>query len=91
MLAWGALARKTGWIILGGVLSGIGLGIVLYEGPWEVPFTQQSGPFLLCFAMGWFLITLLSGIFTPKTQWWALLPGGIMAALGCAILLGGLP
>lgn len=91
MLAWGAMKHKTGWIIPGGVLSGIGLGILLYEGPWQIPFTQQNGLFLLCFALGWFLITPLSRLFTPRTQWWALVPGGIMAVLGSAILLGQLP
>jgi uncharacterized membrane protein SirB2 len=36
--------------------------------------------------MGWFLITLLTALFTC-TQWWALIPGGIMALIGSGILL----
>ena len=87
MLALGSLLRKTAWIIPGGVLSGIGLGIVLSEGPWKFPVARQSGLFLLCFALGWFLITLLSRFTTSRTQWWALVPGGIMTALGCIILI----
>ena len=86
MLAWGSFSRRTGWIIPGGVLSGIGLGILLMEGPWKFPAEQQSGVFLLCFALGWFLITLLTAIFTCP-QWWAIIPGGIMAGMGGSILV----
>jgi hypothetical protein len=68
------------------VLSGIGLGILVMEGPWHFPVEQQNGVFLLCFAMGWFLITLLTALFTC-TQWWALVPGGIMALIGGSILV----
>jgi uncharacterized membrane protein HdeD (DUF308 family) len=86
MLAWGSFSHRSGWIIAGGVLSGIGLGILAMEGPWNFPAEQQSGIFLLCFAMGWFLITLLTAIFTCA-QWWALIPGGIMAVIGGSILV----
>jgi hypothetical protein len=86
MLGWGSVSRRTGWIIPGGVLSGIGLGILAMEGPWRLPIENQNGLFLLCFAMGWFLITILTAIFTC-TQWWALIPGGIMALIGGSILV----
>ncbi len=86
MLVWGSVSHRSGWIIPGGVLSGIGLGILVMEGPWHFPVEQQNGVFLLCFAMGWFLITLLTALFTC-TQWWALIPGGIMALIGGSILV----
>ena len=86
MLGWGSVSRRTGWIIPGGVLSGIGLGILAMEGPWRLPIENQNGLFLLCFALGWFLITILTAIFTC-TQWWALIPGGIMALIGGSILV----
>jgi hypothetical protein len=86
MLVWGSLSRETGWIIPGGVLTGIGLGILAMEGPWHFPAQLQSGIFLLCFAFGWFLITLLTALFTCA-HWWALIPGGIMAALGGSLLV----
>jgi len=86
MLGWGSVSRRTGWIIPGGVLSGIGLGILVMEGPWRLPTENQNGLFLLCFALGWFLITILTAIFTC-TQWWALIPGGIMALIGGGILV----
>ncbi len=86
MLVWGSLSRRTGWIIPGGVLTGIGLGILVMNGPWRIPQVDQNGVFLLCFALGWFLITLLTALFTC-TQWWALIPGGIMAFIGGTILV----
>ena len=90
-LVWGAFSRKGGLIIPGGVLSGIGLGILVYEGPWSIPMANPNGLFLLCFALGWFLITLLTGLFTCRTQWWPIIPGGIMAILGATVLLRGDP
>jgi len=86
LLAWGCLARRKGLIIPGGVLTGIGLGILALEGPWQIPAELESGVFLLCFACGWFLIALLTALFTC-TQWWALIPGSIMAVIGGSILV----
>ena len=85
MLAWGSVSRRTGWIIPGGVLAGIGLGILATEGRWFFPHADQNGIFLVCFAFGWFLITGLTAIFTC-IQWWALIPGGIMVLIGGSIL-----
>jgi hypothetical protein len=86
MLVWGSVSRRVGWIIPGGVLTGIGLGILATEGPWQIPTADQNGIFLVCFAFGWFLITILTALFTC-TQWWALIPGGIMALIGGSILV----
>lgn len=89
LLGWGVLSRRAGLIIPGGVLTGIGLGILVSEGPWTIPAVNQNGLFLICFALGWFLITLLTGLFTGCTLWWPIIPGGIMAVLGGAVLLTG--
>jgi hypothetical protein len=86
MLVWGSISRRTGWIIPGGILTGIGLGILAMEGPWQFPTVDQNAIFLLCFAFGWFLIPILTAIFTC-TQLWALIPGGIMALIGSGILV----
>jgi len=90
-LAWGCLARRTGLLIPGGVLTGIGLGVLADSASRILPGADPNGLFLLCFAAGWFLILLLSALFTCA-QWWALIPGGIMAALGGVLILtrGGL-
>jgi hypothetical protein len=85
-LMWGSVSHKTGLIIPGGVLTGIGLGILAIQGPWHFAFAGQNAVFLLCFALGWFLITTLTSLFTC-TQWWALIPGSIMALIGGALLV----
>jgi hypothetical protein len=86
LLAGGALSGSMGLIIPGGVLSGIGLGILANEGPWNVPAANPNGLFLLSFAAGWFLITLTTALFTARTRWWPVVPGGIMVVLGAAEL-----
>jgi hypothetical protein len=84
-LAWGSSVRRTGLLIPGGVLTGIGLGVLANQYGWILPGADASGVFLVCFALGWVLITLFSALFTFP-QWWALIPGGIMAAVGIALI-----
>jgi hypothetical protein len=88
LLVWGAFSHSFARIIPGGVLSGIGLGILLLQGPWNLALTEQgrSGVFMLCFALGWLLITALTGLMTSKTLWWPLIPGGVMALTGILLL-----
>lgn len=89
-IIWGIAARSDGLMIPGGILSGIGLGIVLVEGVRWPTNVDEGGVFMLAFAAGWALIVLLTAVFTPRTHWWPLIPGGIMAFIGVAVLFGGL-
>ncbi len=88
-LAWGLITRTFGLIIPGGILAGIGLGAILVEQSW-VPMTEmaQGGVFLLSFAAGWVLITLMSPFVSQRLVWWPLIPGGILAAIGGMLLAG---
>jgi hypothetical protein len=89
-LVWGLATRTFGLVIPGGVLGGIGLGVFLTELPLDgMTDTASGGLFLLGFSLGWALITLLSPLTTERIQWWPLIPGGIMAAIGAVLLLGG--
>lgn len=89
-LLWGLLTRQSGFLIPGGILGGIGLGILLITGPYEIANEElQGGVFMLAFALGWFLIPILSTIFTGDNHWWALIPGAIMALIGGGLLFGG--
>ncbi len=86
----GIAARQVGFLIPGGILIGIGVGAILQQSAMVAGSgTAQGGAFLLGFAGGWFLITALSKIFTRNTQWWALIPGIILALVGGGLLLGG--
>jgi hypothetical protein len=86
----GVLRREAGWLIPGGILAGISLGIFLIEGPLPIVADEQArgGVFMMSFAVGWFSIAILSKLFTDETQWWPLIPGGIMALIGGAVLAG---
>jgi hypothetical protein len=86
----GALTRKTGLIIPGGIISGVGLGIVALSNNWFTPTNEPSsgGVFLLAFSLGWFSIPLLTRLFTGQAELWPLIPGGILATIG-ALILGG--
>lgn len=86
----GIAGRQIGFFIPGGIIAGIGLGAILTEGPLaNAGGDAEGGVFLLSMAAGWALITLLSALFTGKTHWWPLIPGGIMALIGGGLLLGG--
>ena len=89
-LIWGLAARTIGLIIPGGILSGIGLGLyfMLQSGA-DRPEESSAGIFLLCFAGGWALISLLSLVTREGFQWWPLIPGGIIGVIGLALLGGG--
>lgn len=44
--------------------------------------------FLIGFAAGWALISLLSLFTGDRFAWWPLIPGGIMAAIGAIPMTG---
>jgi hypothetical protein len=88
----GIMTRQAGWFIPAGILGGISGGIFLIESANLVPkgADSEGGLFMLAFAAGWFSIVLLSKLFTNEPQWWAVIPGSIMALIGAAVLGVGL-
>ncbi len=89
-LAWGMITRTIGLLIPGGILSGIGLGAFLIEQPLaHLDGEARGGVFLLAFAAGWGLIALLATLVDGRRHWWPLIPGGIMAVIGLAVIAGG--
>ena len=98
-LAWGLGARLIGLIIPGSLLASIGPGVALAWGdalanrnrlPVSVSLAQ-TGVMLVCFALGWALITVFSRFVTHKFIWWPLIPGGILAMTGWGLYIGGNP
>jgi hypothetical protein len=91
-LAWGIAARSPGLMVPAGIFIGLGLGTWLVTGDWltsNMVADTKGGIFLLAFAVGWASITLLSALFTREVHWWPLIPGGIMAIVGVALVIGG--
>ena len=87
-LVWGLATRNSGLLIPGGILAGIGVGVYLQDA-FSWAGEGEAGIFLIAFGAGFALITLLSSIFTQDRHFWALIPGGILAAIGVALLAGG--
>ncbi len=92
-LLWGITDRLLGLIIPGGLLIGLGPGPYLAWGGnnHEVSSLAQVGVVLVCFALGWGLITVFSRVITEKFVWWPLIPGGILAMVGWGLYIGGNP
>jgi hypothetical protein len=94
-LTWGIAQRNAGPMIPAGIFIGLSLGTWLVTGEWftsglaDINSEDEAGVFLLAFAVGWASITLLSALFTRQIHWWPLIPGGFMAVIGGAILVGG--
>jgi hypothetical protein len=87
-LTSGLLTRKNGLLIPGGILAGLGLGVVAQG--WAVDRLPdfRGGLFIVGFAAGWALISLLSLV---NRQWmgWPLIPAAILGAVGAALVAGG--
>jgi hypothetical protein len=80
------ITRSPGLLIPGGIVSGVGLGIVLTE---AYGGDVGGGLFLLSLGGGFLLVTLLSALFRPEpAYWWALIPGGILVTIGLVTLAG---
>lgn len=90
MMGLGIYNKEAGWIIPGSIVGSIGTSALIIENTNAALLneTNQGAIFMLTFAAGWFLIVLLTWIFTAKPHVWALIPGGILAAFGGLLLLG---
>ena len=83
----GILSRRYGLLIPGGILTGLGVGTLLVEGPFKYLGNSQesSGVFFLAFAAGWLLITLAS-LLIGRVILWPLIPGAFIGLFGIALL-----
>jgi len=84
-LTAGMVWRKIGFIIPGGIIAGIGTGSLLTE-LLALSGGLEDGIFMLSFAAGWVLVSLLSTVIAENFVWWPLIPAGIMTLIGIAEL-----
>lgn len=87
------VGQNRGLLIPGGILSGIGAGTILVSGNFfSLTEPGSGGLFMLAFALGWGLITVLSLAIPVGTSrqvmTWPLIPGGIIGLVGLAMLSG---
>lgn len=76
--------RAYGFLVPGGIVTGVGTGIVLAE---AVP--GAGGLFLVSLGAGFALIWVLGSLLRlPENHWWPLVPGAIVATIGLVDLAG---
>lgn len=97
---WGFRGRNVGLIIAGGLLGSLGLGgmvawgpAVRLGGPGQIEMTtvphallDQIGILALYTGIGWLVIVITTALVTSKPAWWAMIPGGVLAAFGGCLL-----
>lgn len=88
-LTSGLIIRSLGLLIPGGILAGIALGTMMIDrAAGSIETVSNGGIFLLCFAAGWVLISVLSPFTDKGFRWWPLVPAAILAAVGAALVSG---
>ena len=88
-IAWSIASRRAGLMVPGGIITGVGVGVLLLNEAFPtVGGTAQLGIMLLCLGAGFTSITVLTRLFVPPTQTWALVPGIGCVAVGLLIVIG---
>ncbi|MGZ3646112.1 MAG: hypothetical protein ACXVCM_19940 [Ktedonobacteraceae bacterium] len=82
----GVLVRYPGPIIPGGILSGLGVGVLLAQQVF--PYVSDGGIITLSMGLGFLIISPLSMAVSGSRQLWALIPGGFFTVIGISLLIG---
>jgi hypothetical protein len=79
-----AFTRQYGFLVPGGIMTGLGLGIV-----WEVTAPAAGGVVLIGLGAGFLAIWAVDALMkhTP-VPWWPIIPGGILATIGVLVETG---
>lgn len=100
---WGVRLRHFGLIMAGGLMSGVGVGVMAAWGP-AIQLTPgvfgtvgparslitQVGYILIFCGLGWGLVLVTSTTLLSRPVWWAMIPGGILGAMGSCFLFSSL-
>jgi len=84
-----AFTRHYGYLVPGGIMTGLGAGIVASESL-AVTDEQTGGVIVLGLGLGFLSIWAIGAIVhVDRHHWWPTIPGGILTAVGGALLIGG--
>ena len=90
LLAAFAYTRSYGYLIPGGILTGLGAGIIASQALTFPNGEAKGGAILLGLGLGFLSIWVVGAIVrVAERHWWPLIPGGILVAIGGALLIGG--
>jgi hypothetical protein len=85
-----AYTRLYGYLVPGSIMTGLGIGIVASQSLTWTTSEGEGGAVVLGLGVGfigiWAIGTL---VHIAQHHWWPLIPGGILAAVGTALLIGG--
>ncbi len=85
-----AYTRHYGYLVPGSIMTGLGLGILASEAITFATDEGTGGAVVLGLGVGflgiWAIGTL---VHLEQHHWWPLIPGGILATVGTALLIGG--
>lgn len=85
-----AFTRQYGYLVPGGIMTGLGLGIAVSQAVSWVTDEGEGGAVVLGLGLGFIGITVIGTLMKlDKPTWWALIPGGILATIGTLLLVGG--
>ena len=85
-----AYTRNYGYLIPGGILTGLGAGIIASQALTFPNDETKSGAIVLGLGLGFLSIWVVGAIVrVAQHHWWPLIPGGILTAIGGALLIGG--
>lgn len=81
--------RHYGYLVPGGILTGLGAGIALQDA-YALTGDPSGGVIVLGLGLGFVSIWVLAQVLdVQRTLWWPLVPGGILAIVGGTLLIGG--
>jgi hypothetical protein len=85
-----AYTRQYGYLIPGGIMTGLGGGIIASESLTQLSSEGTGGVIVLGLGLGFLAIWVIGAIVhVAQHHWWPLIPGGILAVTGGALLIGG--
>lgn len=85
-----AYTRQYGYLVPGGIVTGIGAGVLVSQ-TWTVKGSEaEGGVVTLGLALGFFAIwAIAEAVHLERRHWWPIVPGTILGIVGSALLVGG--
>jgi hypothetical protein len=85
-----AFTRQYGFLVPGGIMTGLGAGIIASQNLTGLTDEQTGGAVVLGLGLGFLSIWVIGAIVhVAEHHWWPLFPGGVLAVVGAALLIGG--
>ena len=83
-LAAYAFTRQYGFLVPGGIMTGLGIGII-----YEDRLRAEGAPVLLGLGLGFISIYVISRVRgRMPADWWPLIPGGVLTVIGLFLAAG---